>query len=311
MNRIYKVIWSKVKHQYVVTSEFAHSCTKSAGGRISRSAAAVLAALVLTMGVGSVQANYTAGGGWIGSGRDNSISIGDGSNTYDAPVHADNAIAIGHNSFIGADANGSIAIGFGAQVASNTQQGGTDAATDSIAIGYNAKVAAEANNSVAFGANSKATEANTFSIGSEGNKRKLVNMKDGEASTDGATVGQMEKADQKTLNESKDYTNQKSQAVLNESKDYTNNQVAIEKAERVATDEEHDRQIGVINAQIGAVSETDLGLTNGEKTLVGGINANSAAIAQNRQDINNLNHRVDNLDSRIDKVGAGAAALSL
>ena len=355
MNRIYKVIWSKVKHQYVVTSEFAHSCTKSTGGRISRSAAAVLAALVLTMGVGSVQANYTAGGGWIGSGRDNSISIGDGSNTYDAPVHADNTIAIGHNSFIGADANGSIAIGFGAQVASNTQQGGTDAATDSIAIGYNAKVTAEANNSVAFGANSKATEANTFSIGSEGNERKLVNMKDGEASTDGATVGQMEKADQKTLNESKDYTNQKSQAVLNESKDYTNqksqavlneskdytnqksqavlneskdytnqksqavlneskdytnNQVTIEKAERVATDEEHDRQIGVINAQIGAVSETDLGLTNGEKTLVGGINANSAAIAQNRQDINNLNHRVDNLDSRIDKVGAGAAALA-
>ena len=115
---------------------------------------------------------------------------------------------------------------------------------------------------------------------------------------------------QAVLNESKDYTNQKSQAVLNESKDYTNNQVAIEKAERVATDEEHDRQIGVINAQIGAVSETDLGLTNGEKTLVGGINANSAAIAQNRQDINNLNHRVDNLDSRIDKVGAGAAALA-
>ena len=54
---------------------------------------------------------------------------------------------------------------------------------------------------------------------------------------------------QAVLNESKDYTNQKSQAVLNESKDYTNNQVAIEKAERVATDEEHDRQIGVINAQ--------------------------------------------------------------
>ena len=43
---------------------------------------------------------------------------------------------------------------------------------------------------------------------------------------------------------------------------------------------------------------------------MGGINANSAAIAQNRQDINNLNHRVDNLDSRIDKVGAGAAALA-
>ena len=50
MNRIYKVIWSKVKHQYVVVSELAHSCTKSAGSRVGRSAA-VLAALVLTTGL--------------------------------------------------------------------------------------------------------------------------------------------------------------------------------------------------------------------------------------------------------------------
>ena len=58
MNRIYKVIWSKVKHQYVVVSELAHSCTKSTSSRIGRSTAAVLAALVLTTGVGalSVQA---------------------------------------------------------------------------------------------------------------------------------------------------------------------------------------------------------------------------------------------------------------
>ena len=59
MNRIYKVIWSKVKHQYVVVSEFAHSCTKSTGSRVGRSAAAVLAALVLTMGAGSVQADFS------------------------------------------------------------------------------------------------------------------------------------------------------------------------------------------------------------------------------------------------------------
>ena len=283
MNRIYKVIWSKVKHQYVVTSEFAHSCTKSTGGRISRSAAAVLAALVLTMGVGSVQANYTAGGGWIGSGRDNSISIGDGSNTYDAPVHADNAIAIGHNSFIGADANGSIAIGFGAQVASNTQQGGTDAATDSIAIGHNATVAAEANNSVAFGANSKATEADTFSIGSEGNERKLVNLKDGTEDSDAATYGQVKNLDEKYGNKIGDLqaTDQKHDTQISDLQ---------------ATDQKHDIQIG------------DLQATDRRHDYQ--ISANSAAIAQNRQDINNLNHRVDNLDSRIDKVGAGAAALA-
>ncbi|WP_157949736.1 ESPR domain-containing protein, partial [Megasphaera stantonii] len=54
MNRIYKVIWSKVKHQYVVVSELAHSCTKSTSSRVGRSAAAVLAALVLTTGVCAV-----------------------------------------------------------------------------------------------------------------------------------------------------------------------------------------------------------------------------------------------------------------
>ena len=56
MNKIYKVIWSKVKHQYVVTSEFAHSCTKSTTSRVGKSAVAVLAALILTTGVCAVPA---------------------------------------------------------------------------------------------------------------------------------------------------------------------------------------------------------------------------------------------------------------
>ena len=59
MNKIYKVIWSKVKHQYVVTSEFAHSCTKSTTSRVGKGALAALAAFVLTAGVGGVQAVNT------------------------------------------------------------------------------------------------------------------------------------------------------------------------------------------------------------------------------------------------------------
>ncbi|WP_304052173.1 ESPR domain-containing protein, partial [Megamonas hypermegale] len=51
MNKIYKVIWSKVKNQYVVVSELAHSCTKSASRKtVGKTAAAVLAALVITSG---------------------------------------------------------------------------------------------------------------------------------------------------------------------------------------------------------------------------------------------------------------------
>lgn len=52
MNKIYKVIWSKARHQYVVASELAKSVTKGAGSRIGRTAAAVLVAIVLTAGAG-------------------------------------------------------------------------------------------------------------------------------------------------------------------------------------------------------------------------------------------------------------------
>ena len=51
MNKIYKVIWSKVKHQYVVVSELAHRDGKKSKG-IGHSAAALLAVLALTAGIG-------------------------------------------------------------------------------------------------------------------------------------------------------------------------------------------------------------------------------------------------------------------
>ena len=52
MNHIYKVIWSRTKHQYVVASELARSVTHAAGGHMGRAAAAILAAIILTAGAG-------------------------------------------------------------------------------------------------------------------------------------------------------------------------------------------------------------------------------------------------------------------
>lgn len=57
MNRVYKVIWNKVKGQYVVVSELAHRCTKSAGHTAGRRAAAILAAGCLCFGWGSAWAS--------------------------------------------------------------------------------------------------------------------------------------------------------------------------------------------------------------------------------------------------------------
>lgn len=56
MNRVYKVIWSKAKHCYVVTSEIARSVTKSASSARSagRKGAAVLAMTALLFTAGGV-----------------------------------------------------------------------------------------------------------------------------------------------------------------------------------------------------------------------------------------------------------------
>lgn len=45
MNRIYKIVWSKAKNAYVVTSELAKNHTKSASGK------AVKAALAAAVGM--------------------------------------------------------------------------------------------------------------------------------------------------------------------------------------------------------------------------------------------------------------------
>lgn len=54
MNKIYKVVWSKAKHAYVVTSEVAKSHTKSASGK------AVKAALAAAVGMGVLMGGYMA-----------------------------------------------------------------------------------------------------------------------------------------------------------------------------------------------------------------------------------------------------------
>ena len=61
--------------------------------------------------------------------------------------------------------------------------------TYSSAFGYQAN--AYATNSVALGANSVASEAYTVSVGGNGTTRRIVNVAEGTADTDAATVGQL------------------------------------------------------------------------------------------------------------------------
>ena len=118
MNRIYKVIWSRVKNSYVVVSEIAGTAKKSGGVRVSKNAlAAVLAAFLLTgISVSPVSAALDGVNTFVEPGNQN-IKIG-------------NDIDLRNNS----TKNGAIAIGDHAQIDDYVMQEG------SIAIGKNAFV---------------------------------------------------------------------------------------------------------------------------------------------------------------------------
>ena len=150
MNQIYKVIWSRVKHCYVVVSEVAGRCGKNGGAASEKKSLpfhAFLCALALTgcLMPGVAEANTQYGPGASATGGD-SVAVGDS-----AKATAGHATAVGTlteadgvNSFVaglqaksGATAENSVAIGRGAQALG--QKRASDQFTAStIAIGNNA-----------------------------------------------------------------------------------------------------------------------------------------------------------------------------
>ncbi len=118
MNKAYRVIWSQVKHGYVVASELAKSHTKNGGHAAYKQSMALLCAAFLCSGYGAVMAaDNTAGQG-------NGVAVGAGS---DAPK-AEN-VAIGKNATIAysngdSAATGDVAIGNGARTNNYVSQGG-------------------------------------------------------------------------------------------------------------------------------------------------------------------------------------------
>lgn len=66
MNRIYKVIWSKVSNQYVVVSELARKCTKNSSSSVGavRKVGVLLATLALTAGISGMSVDAATNGAW-------------------------------------------------------------------------------------------------------------------------------------------------------------------------------------------------------------------------------------------------------
>ena len=167
MNQIYKVIWSRVKHCYVVVSEISGRCGKNGGAASEKKSLpfrAFLCALVLTgcLMPGVAEANTQYGPGASATGGD-SVAVGDS-----AKATAGHATAIGTlteadgtNSFVaglqaksGATAENSVAIGRGAQ-ALGQKRVSEQFTASTIAIGNNAT--ATENGDIVIGRQAKST----------------------------------------------------------------------------------------------------------------------------------------------------------
>ena len=164
MNQIYKVIWSRVKHCYVVVSEIAGRCGKNGGTaseKKSMPVRAFLCALAVTgcLLPGIVEASFDGGIG-ASTATANSIAVGD-----DAKTTEEYTIALGSRS----RAINIYAIAMGDQ-AQATGQGATaigslskSTAEHSLAVGDQAEAAAV--NSSAYGILSKALSSHSVAIG--------------------------------------------------------------------------------------------------------------------------------------------------
>ncbi|WP_244130374.1 YadA-like family protein [Burkholderia sp. BCC0044] len=115
-----------------------------------------------------------------------------------AKANGENAIAVGNNN-VQAIGESSIAIGNGAEVVLGSTNGialGTGAnvtrtVADAMALGAKAFVENGANGAVALGAGSRASRANTVSVGSAGGERQIVNVAAGTQGTDAVNVAQL------------------------------------------------------------------------------------------------------------------------
>ena len=191
MNQIYKVIWSRVKHCYVVVSEIAGRCGKNGGTaseKKSMPVRAFLCALAVTgcLLPGIAEASFDGGIG-ASTATANSIAVGD-----DAKTTEEYTIALGSRS----RAINIYAIAMGDQ-AQATGQGATaigslskSTAEHSLAVGDQAQAAAV--NSSAYGILSKALSSHSVAIGNEASVGKgdpdSVSSQNGIAIGNGANV---------------------------------------------------------------------------------------------------------------------------
>lgn len=211
MNKQYKIIWSKVRHCYVVVSELAKRSgkTKSVKMQSCQKVVVTLTVLALSLGMTGITsaANNTAGSGdgvAVGAGSsaefDTSVAVG-----QNATATLANSTAIGQGATVSQSASGGTAIGQGATV---NVSGGVALGAGSVAnVGLGGRVYTPSGTTVGFpdlispawmtrtyGAVSiGVTDAN--GVASE--TRRIVGLAAGSQDTDAVNVAQLKLLDSK------------------------------------------------------------------------------------------------------------------
>ena len=304
MNRIYKVIWSKVKHQYVVVSELAHSCTKGASSRIGKNTATVLAALVLTAGIGgmSVQAaNWIQGTGFglvdqDGNSKYDKFHISSDGTMKTSGIYSDYSVNSGNSQVDGSQTigDGQTVVGGQKVTDGQTVTGGQTVYDGSTIYGdstIKGNQTVEQNQQVNGDSTIKGNqtvEQNQQVNGDSTIKGNQTVEQNQQVNGDSTIKGNQTVAQNQQVNGHQVVMN--GQDVYGEAKFHNGLSAEGNK---------------ITNVSDGRIAADSLDAVNGRQ-----LNAAWNQINKNTVGIADLNHRVDNLDSRIDKVGAGAAALA-
>ena len=200
MNRIYKLVWNRVRNCYVVTSELAKSYGRNNGNKLGVTGRVVAGALAVLLGSSLSLGTAFAEGVTSGDGAhkyQQGIAIGDNAAAVDSTAsngHSGNtAIAIGANSKasvgnpLSQDVNtGAIAIGTGARadyasimignidsVPTTTGLSGYALGTTTIGIGQGVKIENSVGNGISIGTGS--TSSNFFDSVSLGTGNNISN----------------------------------------------------------------------------------------------------------------------------------------
>lgn len=179
MNRIYKVIWSKVKHQYVVVSELAHRDGKRSKSIVC-STAALLAVFALTAGVGVAPV-------WAVNTADATTELID--SNYSAYLDEENTITNSEDTYVVGNGNiidnfvEEMVIGNGNELSSNGSDNliiGNDNAgsgqvlNNSIVLGSHNVWEAAASDNIFIGNNINLNGSNTVVVGHDVTADQMV-----------------------------------------------------------------------------------------------------------------------------------------